>query len=66
MGLGSVHDVSLAEARQEAERCRKLVRQGLDPIAQRREKFRVHQIETATRRTFEQCAVAYVASKPVK
>jgi hypothetical protein len=29
MGLGSLHDVSLAQAREEAERCRKLMSVGL-------------------------------------
>src|SRR5215510_15592443 len=36
MGLGAVADVSLAEARDAAAGARKLVRQGVNPIAQRR------------------------------
>ncbi len=32
MGLGSLADVSLAEAREAATAARKLVRQGMDPI----------------------------------
>lgn len=35
MGLGSIADVSLKEARDEAERWRAVVRSGLDPIIQR-------------------------------
>ncbi|MDR6113305.1 MULTISPECIES: phage integrase central domain-containing protein [unclassified Sphingomonas] len=35
MGLGSVADVPLAQARQEAEKARTLIAQGLDPIAAR-------------------------------
>jgi integrase len=35
MGLGSVREVSLAEARQLAEEARRLVRDGVDPIAAR-------------------------------
>jgi integrase len=35
MGLGSISEVSLKEARQSAEHCRKLVRQGIDPIKER-------------------------------
>ncbi|HYE38250.1 tyrosine-type recombinase/integrase [Methylocaldum sp.] len=35
MGLGSALNVSLAEAREAAERCRKMVAQGVDPIAAR-------------------------------
>lgn len=36
MGLGSIADVSLAEAREAATAARKLVRQGTDPINRRR------------------------------
>jgi len=35
MGLGSIHDVSLKEARETAERWRAVVRQGKDPIKER-------------------------------
>lgn len=38
MGLGSVRLVSLAEAREEAWKCSKLVSQGVDPIEVRRAK----------------------------
>ncbi|OHV84175.1 site-specific integrase [Rhizobium sp. LCM 4573] len=36
MGLGPLHSVGLAEARDKAEDARKLVRQGIDPLAARR------------------------------
>ena len=36
MGVGSVHDVSLAEARAEAAECRKLLAAGLDPFTERK------------------------------
>ena len=36
MGLGTVDDVSLAEARDAAAAARKLVRQGINPIDRRR------------------------------
>jgi integrase len=35
MGLGPLHTVGLAEARQKAERARELVRRGIDPLANR-------------------------------
>src|ERR1700724_3094864 len=35
MGLGSVNDLTLAEARETARDYRKLVKQGIDPIARR-------------------------------
>ncbi len=40
MGLGSVLEVSLKEAREEAERWRAVVRSGLDPITQREKQKR--------------------------
>ncbi len=36
MGLGTVEDVTLAEARDKARDCRRALQDGLDPIAQRR------------------------------
>ena len=36
MGLGPLHTVSLAEAREEALKCRRLLREGVDPIEQRK------------------------------
>jgi len=36
MGLGSYLDVDLAEAREQAEKCRRIVRQGGDPILERK------------------------------
>jgi integrase len=37
MGLGPIHTVGLADAREKAEEARKLIRQGLDPLAAKRE-----------------------------
>ena len=39
MGLGPIHTVTLAEARMEAEKCRKDLRVGIDPIEKRRAKL---------------------------
>lgn len=36
MGLGSAHDVTLAEARAKAAECRKLLAAGKDPFAERK------------------------------
>lgn len=59
MGLGPVLDVSLAEARDRAQECRRLVREGVDPIEQRRER-------AASRKTavpsFATAAEAYIAA----
>ena len=59
MGLGSVEDVSLAEARDLAREARKLARAGVDPIAQRREMRRAGHGQGMT---FKDVALLYVAS----
>lgn len=57
-GLGSAMDVSLAEARDEARRVRKLVKAGIDPLAERRR-------EQARNRTFREAAKAcHESQKP--
>ena len=53
MGLGSFPDVSLAEAREKAAECRKLVREGTDPIEARRQA----QVKVPT---FTSCAARYI------
>ena len=62
MGLGSVDDITLAEARELARECRKLCRQGTDPIEARRAQRAAARLETAQTMTFEECASAYVAA----
>jgi hypothetical protein len=60
MGLGPLHTVGLAEARQKAERGRELVRRGIDPIEHRS----VEAIEAARvaagAKTFGQYCDAYI------
>ena len=60
MGLGAVNTVSLAEAREEARRCRKLVREGVDPIEVRKAERTKAMVEAATALNFRQCAEAYI------
>ena len=62
MGLGPLHTVSLPEARQEAARCRKLLREGIDPIEARRAERARRLVETATAMSFRDCAEAYIKS----
>jgi integrase len=61
MGLGTVADVSLAEARDAAAATRKLVRQGIDPIARRRA-ARVDAAGRVGLNTFAEVADAYIAA----
>ncbi len=59
-GLGRVEDVALAEARDRARECRRLLAQGIDPIEHRR----VEVAEKAAKEgmTFEQVAAFYLAA----
>ncbi len=58
-GLGSAHDVSLAEAREDAAEKRKLVKAGINPIEARREAAR----RAMALPTFGEVADDYIASK---
>lgn len=60
MGLGPVHTVSLAEARDEALNCRQLVRQGIDPIEKRKTERLSARAEAVKAITFKECAECYI------
>ena len=55
-GLGPVRDVSLAEARDTAQECRRLLRQGIDPITHRQQA----QVKGLT---FEACVEAFLQTR---
>jgi integrase len=61
MGLGPLHTFSLAEARERARECRKLLADGIDPIEHRKAKRAGERLAAATAMTFKQCAEAYIA-----
>ena len=62
MGLGSVEDVSLADARDKAAAARKLVRDGIDPIEQRKAERKAASVEVERATTFRSAAEAYIAA----
>ena len=62
MGLGGFPDVSLSEAREEAQNCRKLVRKGMDPIEVRQSERQALQAVAVKTMTFKQCADKYIAA----
>jgi len=64
MGLGSVDDVSLAEARQAAEAARRLLRDGRDPIAERDAKRLAAAMAPARAITFSDAVAAFLAANP--
>lgn len=60
MGLGPLTEVSLAEARDAASECRRLLRQGIDPIEQRRNQKVAQQL--ASGRRFRDVVDLYIAA----
>ena len=60
MGLGALHTITLAEAREAARGYRKLIRDGIDPIEQKREKRLQAALEGARGVTFKRCAEQYI------
>src|SRR5882762_7923807 len=62
MGLGPIHTISLAEARERARECRKLRLDGVDPIEYRRAKRTAAKLDAAKTMTFKECAEAYIAA----
>jgi integrase len=62
MGLGSYSAVSLADAREEAAKCRRLRQQGIDPIEARKAERARRALDAAKTITFKQAAAKYIAS----
>lgn len=60
MGLGPIHTISLAEARQAALEARKLLREGKGPIEDRNTRLQAAKLATAKTLTFSQCMDAYL------
>ena len=60
MGLGPTHTVSLAEARQKALFARKLMIDGINPLAAKKQDQVAAALANAKMMTFDQCAKAYI------
>jgi integrase len=60
MGLGSTETVPLEDAREEAARCRRLIRDGRDPIAERDAGKAQRRLAAANAITFRECAAAFI------
>ncbi len=63
MGLGPYPEVSLAEARDKGRELRKQIREGIDPLEEKRERKAEALKQAAKRKTFEECALAYIEDK---
>ena len=59
-GLGPLHAVSLSEAREKARECRRLLLQGDDPIAARRQRSVAARLEAAKNMSFAEAAAKYI------
>ena len=62
MGLGPLHTIGLADARQRAQDCRKLRLDGKDPIEARRSERMNTRLDAAKAMTFRACAERYIAA----
>lgn len=62
MGLGPVHTIGLAEARDMARECRKQVLAGNDPLAAKEATRQAQKEEVAKAITFKACAAKYIAA----
>jgi integrase len=61
VGLGPLFDVSLAKAREKAAALREMLREGIDPLHERRARQRALAVERARSVTFKQDAEAFMA-----
>jgi integrase len=61
-GLGPTHTVTLADARIRAADVRRLILDGIDPIAARRERKAAVRLDAAKSMTFDQCAKGYITA----
>lgn len=65
LGLGSYPEVSLSEARQHGDRIRQQIREGVDPVAAKREE-RAAKAAAMKAKTFKQCVEEFLTSKDAK
>ena len=63
MGLGPLHTISLAKAREMAGEKRALLLEGKDPIQEREIVKQRQHLEAASRLTFEECALKFIDKK---
>jgi integrase len=62
MGLGGLDEVTLAQARERADDARRKLRNGVDPLEERRATKLADSLSRAKTMTFRECAEAYVAA----
>lgn len=62
MGLGALHTIPLAHAREKARECRVNLLAGIDPLDARNAEKLGAALDRARAMTFDQCATAYIAA----
>jgi integrase len=62
MGLGSVSNLSLEQARERASELRKQLATGIDPLSAKQQQEAERKAERANIMTFQQCAEAYITA----
>jgi integrase len=65
-GLGPLHTVGLAEARERAKRARLQLLDGVDPVDAKRAAKAQRALEAAKAMSFRECAMAYIAQRETK
>lgn len=60
MGLGPVHTVTLAEAREKAYACRRMLIEGIDPLEAKKAKHQAERRERTKSLPFRDCANQYI------
>jgi integrase len=60
MGLGSVSNVTLEQAREKASELRKQLANGIDPLSEKQRQDSERKVQLAKTMTFQQCAEAYI------
>jgi integrase len=66
MGIGPVHTLTLAEAREKATEARKLRLEGIDPITHKRARMAALRAADARAMTFQQCAEGFIRDNGAK
>lgn len=62
MGLGALHTITLAQAREKAKDCRSKLLDGIDPLEARNTAKLGDALDRAKAMTFDHCAAAYIAA----
>lgn len=60
MGLGPIHEVTLSQARLDALDCKKMVREGIDPIEDRKQRLMNRKVANKPMPDFKDCAEKYM------